>query len=169
MTADESETVAWPVAALDPVARLRVLAAGLPGVSIEERRLARPVQEVWGFISDLERSIASFDRSVASVRVLQRDGTHLRIRARSTWRSAFQPVQFEVDLEPGWCWMVSRPTFYVVGMAAVADGDHTHYAQLEGFSIPWRPLRPLLRLSRLKHRPHVRSDLDGIERALTGR
>ena len=167
MITGENRPGAWPVASLDPVARLRALAAGLPGVSIEERRLASSLPEVWDFISDLERSIPSFDRSVASIRVLKHCDTHLRIQARSTWRSAFQPMRFEVDLEPGWCWMVSRPTLYVVGMAAVADGDGTHFAHLEGLSIPWRPLRPLLRLSRLKHRRHIRSDLDGIERAVT--
>jgi hypothetical protein len=167
MITGDGQPGAWPVASLDPVARLRALAAGLPGVSLEERQLASPLPQVWDFISDLERSIPSFDRSVASIRVLERNDTHLRIQAQSTWRSAFRPMRFEVDLEPQWCWMVSRPTLYVVGMAAVSRGDGTLFGHLEGFSIPWRPLRPLLRLSRLKHRRHIHSDLDGIERAVT--
>lgn len=159
----------WPVANLDPIARLRALSAGLPGVVLEERHLAAPLPTVWDFISDLERSIPSFDRSVASIRVLDRDGKRLRIRARSTWRSGFLPLRFDVQLEGGWCWMVSRPRLYVVGMAAMSDGDGTHFAHLEGLSLPWTPAQPLLRMLAGRHRRHVRSDLAGIERCLRSR
>lgn len=60
----------WPVASLDSVGRLRALAAGLDGVTIEERALDARFGEVWSFISDLERSIPTFDRTVASIRIL---------------------------------------------------------------------------------------------------
>lgn len=154
----------WPVATLDPVARLRVLAAGLPGVELHERRLAAPFDEVWGFVGDLERSVATFDRTVSSIRIVSRDGARLRVRAGGTWRTGFVPVRFDVDLEPGWCWMVSRPQFYVVGMAAVPDGEGTRYGHLEGMTR--RMLHPLARATRFTHRRHVVSDVDGIERAL---
>ncbi len=167
MTAwDEEDTLdPWPIARLDPIARLRVLAAGLPGVAVEERSIAAPFPFVWDFISDLERSVPSFDSSVGSIRVLERRGATLRIRAVSTWRLAFLPLRFDVRLEPGWCWMVSRPQFYVVGMAAVADGDGTRFAHLEGLALRRVP-PPLLRPLVPKHRRHVRSDLGGIERCV---
>lgn len=168
MTAPDPRTDApglWPVAELDPVGRLRALAAGLDGVAIEERRLDARFEDVWSFIGDLERSVPNFDRTVASLRILEADGERLRVRAGSTRHHAFVPLTFDVDLRPGWCWMVSRPQLYVVGMAAAPDGAGTRYAHMEGPVVPWAPLRPLLqRLARRQAR-HVRSDIDGIERA----
>lgn len=156
----------WPVARLHPISRLRALAAGLAGVAIEERQLDASFESVWGFIADLERSIPTFDRSVASIRILDSNGSRLRIRAVSSWRVGFVPVHFDVQLEPGWCWMVSRPRLYVIGMAAVPDGDGTRYAHMEGFSIPGRPFRPLLRFLASRYARHIRADLDGIERSV---
>lgn len=155
----------WPVATLDPVGRLRALAAGLDGVAIEERRLDAPFDDVWGFISDLEHSVPTFDRTVASVRILETRGEKLRIRAGSTRHHGYVPLTFDVDLRPGWCWMVSRPQLYVVGMAAVPDGSGTRFAHMEGLTLPWTPLRPLLHRFARRQAGHVRSDLDGIERA----
>ena len=99
----------WPVAALAPPARVRALAAGLPGVAVVERILDAPFDRVWGFIADLERSVPTFDRSVTRLRVLHRDGTRLVASATSGWRFARAPLRFDVDLEEGWCWMVARP------------------------------------------------------------
>lgn len=155
----------WPLATLDPVARLRALAAGLDGVAIAERRLDARFEDVWSFISDLEHSIPTFDRTVASIRILETRGEKLRVRAGSTRQHGFVPMTFDVDLDPGWCWMVSRPQLYVVGMAAVPDGGGTRFAHMEGLSIPWAPLRPLLRRFASRQARHVRSDLNGIERA----
>ena len=160
---------AWPTAALPPGARLRALAAGLPGVVVEQRELQAPVEQVWGFIADLPTSVPTFDASVASVEVLARDGTRLRVRARSGWWFFRAPLVFDVDLEPGWCWMVSRPRLYVVGMAAEAhpdDADRTIFTHLEGVPFGGRLLGPVLRATRLIQRRHVSSDLDGIARAL---
>jgi len=156
----------WPAATLDPIARLRVLAAGLPGTVVEERRWDLPFDRVWGFVGDLERSVPTFDRSVGSIRALAREGSRLLVRAGGTWRTAYVPARFDVDLEPGWCWMVSRPRFYVVGMAAVPDGDGTRYAHLEGVALAGRALQPLARATTFKHRRHVAHDVGGIERAL---
>lgn len=133
---------------------------------LHERTLDAPFDVVWGFVGDLERSVPSFDRSVASIEVLSRHGHRLEVRASSTWRAGFLPLRFEVDLDPGWCWMVSRPRLHVVGMAAVADGPRTRYAHLEGTAVPSRLLRPLVRATKVKHRVHVPADVDGIERAL---
>jgi hypothetical protein len=159
----------WPTATLAPAARLRAVAAGLPGTVVEERVLDAPFERVWGFIADLERSVPTFDRDVARLRVTSRRGTHLQARATSSWRHGSLPVNFEVDLEPGWCWMVSRPRLYVVGMAAArlpGDPERTHYLHMEGVPFAGRVLGPVARATRVRHRRHVASDVDGIERAL---
>ncbi|HMJ75997.1 MAG TPA: hypothetical protein VK507_08495 [Iamia sp.] len=156
----------WPTADLRPIGRARALAAGLPGTAIQEGVIDAPFDRVWGFIADLERSVPEFDVDVARLRILERDGTRLRVRARSSWRMAGVPIGFDVDLEDGWCWMVSRPRLYVVAMAAEPDPDdpgRTRYAHLEGITV--RP-RALARATRWRTRHHVASDVVGIERAL---
>jgi hypothetical protein len=159
----------WPAAALSPTGRLRALEAGLPGVVAERRVFDAPFARVWDFIADLPRSVPTFDRSVASLDVLSREGTRLRARARSGRGFVRMPLAFDVDLEPGWCWMVSRPRLYVVGMAAEPDPDdagRTVFVHLEGVPFGGRVLSPVARASRVVHRRHVRSDLDGMARAL---
>ena len=161
---------AWPTASLDPVARLRVLASALPGTVLRERILPAPFEEVWGFLADLERSVPTFDRTVAELRVLRRHDDQLRARARVAGAVPLA-VTFDIRLEPGWCWMVARPSLYVVGMAATPDGDVTRYAQLEGLTLPGpSPLRtlfrPLLLTTRRLTKRHVDHDLNGITHAL---
>jgi hypothetical protein len=149
----------WPVASLDPVRQLRVMAAALPGVALVERDLPQPFDAVWGFIGDLEHSVPGFDRLVESLRIVQRDGEHLQIMARSTL--LHRATRFDVELRPGWCWMQSSA--YVVGMAAAPIENGTRYAHLEG--LPWRRtgvVRPLMR--RL-----VIDDINGIERLVRQR
>lgn len=156
----------WPTAELSHLGRVRALAAGLPGAVLQEGLIDAPFADVWGFISDLERSVPAFDDVVARLRVTRRDGTRLRIATRASWRMAGLPLGFDVDLEDGWCWMVSRPGIYVVGMAAEpdpADAGRTRYAHLEGITV--RP-RLLARATRVRSRRHVASDVAGIERAL---
>lgn len=160
---------AWPTATLPPGARLRALAAGLPGVVVEQRELRAPVEQVWGFIADLPTSVPTFDESVASLEILSREGTRLSVRARSGWGVGRVPLGFDVDLEPGWCWMVSRPRLYVVGMAAEPhpdDDGRTVFTHLEGVPFGGRVLGPVARAARRGRRRHVSSDLDGIARAL---
>lgn len=145
----------WPVATLDPVRRLRVLAAALPSTALVERVLDAPYDDVVAMWDDLEHDVPRIDPMVRSVRVLDRDGNRLRIQARQVLVPV--PVQFDVELEPGWCWMQSRT--YLVGMAAVpVDDDRTLYAHLEG--APWR----FARFSRPFVRRLVRLDIDGVER-----
>jgi hypothetical protein len=139
------------------VRQLRVLSAALPGTAIVERVLDAPFGEVWAHIQDLERTVPTFDPLVAAVRIEARDGEHLRIRARTTGTPVWTP--FDVVLRPGFCWMQSR--LYVVGMAAVADGDRrTRYAHVEGVPFrraPRRLLEPVMRRV-------ITTDVDGIER-----
>jgi len=160
---------AWPRAELGKVARLRVLAAGLPGAVLEERIIDAPFDRVWPWVADLERSVPIFDRLVASVRVTEREGGRpVRIRARGPGPGRFLSVTFDVDLDDGWCWMVSRPHLYLVGMAAEAQGSRTRWAHLEGFAMAApRFLRPVLAATRWRHRRHVAHDIDGITRAVS--
>ena len=167
--ADDAVADPWPVAALAPSARIRALAAGLPGVAVVERVLDAPFDRVWGFIADLERSVPTFDREVARLRIVERDGTRLVARATSSLRLGRAPLRFDVDLEDGWCWMVARPQVYVVGMAAeplAGDPGRTRYLHLEGVPRNGRLLGPLVRATTAIHRRHVVSDVDGIERAV---
>ena len=165
----------WPSATLGTVARLRALQAGLPGTWLEERTLAAPFDRVWSWIANLEESVPTFDHDVAELKVTEQvTPTRFKVRSRSSWRALFAPVNFDVDLEAGWCWMVSRPHLYVVGMAAERAGDRTRYAHLEGIALgtsgPLRPLLgPVLGISSIRHRRHIAHDIDGIARAVEPR
>lgn len=172
---------AWPgpEASLDRIARLRVLAAGLPGCVVEETVFDGPIDDVWPRIADLERSVPAFDEDVRRLRVRSRraaaagpdEAERLRITSHQTWRGLWVPGSFDVDLAPGWCWMVSRPQAYVVGMAAEPiAGDRTRFALLEGVAVavpgPLAPLRALLRpieaVSHRRHRRHIPRDLAAL-------
>jgi hypothetical protein len=159
----------WPTVELDRVAQLRVLSRALPGVSLEERTIAAPLEVVWRFVSDLPNSVPRFDRDVGSIEILERDGDRMKIISRPTHIPI--PVRFDVELREGWCWMVARPQLYIVGAAAVSAGEHTRFAMLEGVSLASpmalrAMLAPINATSRWRHRHHLTHDLDGIERAL---
>jgi hypothetical protein len=150
----------WPIAHLDPVRQLRVLAEVLPGVGLVERILDAPYERVWSFLEDLEHSVPAFDPMVRSLGVLARDGEHLTVATRMPHLPI--PLRFEVELRDGWCLM--RSPLYLVGMAAVPLGeDQTRYAHLEGLPVrrpvALRPLRPMFRRI-------VTGDINGITRVL---
>ncbi len=148
----------WPVAELDPIRRLDVLAAALPGVVVQHTVLDAPFAEVWPFLTDFERSVPSFDSSVRRVVVRSRTDAHVRLTA---WSFPGLPgLRFEVDVEPGFCWMRSRWRVYVVGMAAVPDGARTRVAHLEGSALPGA------RLLRWFVAREVASDVAGMHRIL---
>jgi len=159
----------WPTVELDHVARLRVLARVLPGVWMEERVMDAPFEDVWGLATDFER-VPEFDTDVHSVTVLWRQDERARLRVRANVLGVGLPAgPVAVDVRNGWCWM--RSPVYVVGMAAVPEGDRTRFAHLEG--VPLRGprwlqllLQPVAHLSRWRHRHHIPHDLDGIERCL---
>jgi hypothetical protein len=159
----------WPTVELDRVAQLRVLSRALPGVALVERTIAAPFDVVWDFVSDLPNAVPRFDRDVASIEIVEHHGDRLKIISRPPIVPI--PVRFDVELREGWCWMVARPQLYVVGMAAVPDGDRTRFALLEGIAIASSAslrsmLAPISAISRWRHRRHLPSDLDAIERAL---
>lgn len=163
-----------PSSRLDRIARLRVLAAALPGTAVHEAVLDAPFEQAWAWVADLETSVPTFDADVARLRVVRREphplgGERLRIRTRTTAAALWIPGVLDAHLAPGWCWMSSRPQAYVVGMAAEPDGDRTRFAHLEGlaFNAP-RPLhllfRPVLTLSRWRHLRHIPRDVAEIAR-----
>jgi len=159
----------WPTVELGPLDRLRVLSRLLPGVWMEERVIDAPFDQVWGFLSDLERA-PEFDTDLHSVKVVSREGDRLRVRIRADVLGVPVPGgEIDVELRQGWCWM--RSPLYVVGMAAVAEGGRTRFGHLEGVPLHGPPavqtlLRPLAWASRLRHRRHIPHDIDGIERCL---
>ncbi len=157
---------AWPTARMDPLAKLRALEAALPGVAMHERVIDAPFDDVWGYVSDLETSVPEFERDVSRLRIVRSAGEQLRVHSWSPGVPV--PLGFDVTLRPGWCWMVSTPRLYVVGMAAVPEGrqgERTRFGHLEGFVVGG----PLLRLSWWRHRRHIVRDLDGIERGVARR
>jgi hypothetical protein len=160
----------WPVATLSDMARLRLLAEGLPGVALHERHIAAPFDAVWALVSDFEQ-VPTWDTDVTSVEIIRQDGERLDIRSAGPWWLRRMRFRFDVEIRPGWCFMVSRPQRYIVGMAAEPEGEGTRFLHLEGVLLPgpsWlRPLvRPLLAISRWRHRHHVPRDVDGVERRL---
>jgi hypothetical protein len=171
-------SAAWPAAGLDPIARLRVLSAALPGTVVHEDVFDAPFDRVWARVTDFEQSVPAFDVDVARVRILDRraepgGGESLRIVSHQTARALWLPARLDIDLAAGWCWMVSRPQLYVIGMAAEPvpgpGGERTHFAHMEGVAVPApAPLRPLLQpvlaVSRWRHRRHVPRDVAGIRR-----
>src|SRR5205085_9363094 len=120
-----------------------------------------PYERVWATVSDLERSVPSFDPAVSSLSIREREGERLVIDVRSPGVPVIVP--FDVLLTDGFCLMRSRWRLYVVCMAAVPlAGGRTRFAHLEATRVPG--VRRLLqgRIQRL-----VRADLRGIERLVT--
>jgi hypothetical protein len=126
---------------LDPVARMRVLAAAHPGCAVVERVLAASFDAVWSIAGDLEGGIVRFEHAVERVRIIARKGD--RIELISTGKRGSER-RFQVILRPGWCWMQSGPL--LVAMAARPEADGTRLAHLEGIRFgAGRVLRPVLR------------------------
>lgn len=140
----------WPVADLDPVRRLRVMAAAIPGAVVVEHVIPASFDAVWTVVSDLEREVPRLEWHVRSLRITRTDGDRLDalVRGPIGIRDRFAGV-----LRPGWCWMQGRALF--IGMAAVSGPEGTLLAFAAGLRIPGaRMLRPVVRrdLNRALHR-----------------
>ncbi|MHA6760666.1 hypothetical protein [Streptacidiphilus sp. PAMC 29251] len=122
----------WPVADFDQVRRLRVLAAGISGAQVAERLIPAPFTQVWDIVADLENELGTFEPDMHRV-VVRRIGDRTEARARG--RIGLR-ARFDVELEPGWCWMQSR--FLMIGIAAVPTPDGTLVAATGGIRIPGR-------------------------------
>ncbi|MFU0243023.1 hypothetical protein ACKI1J_45920 [Streptomyces scabiei] len=140
----------WPTAELDPVRRLRVMAAGLHAVMYAETRLDLPLTEVWAVAGDLEGELPHLVPTLREFRCDPSGGD--RFRALASGPLGHTAV-FDVLLRPGWCLMQSR--YVVGGMAAVPEGPGTRFAVLGGHRGPWsaplqRALRPVGRARGLR-------------------
>ena len=152
----------WPVADLDPVRRMRVLAAATPGVAYAEKLIPVPFGAVWEAASDLEHEFPRMVTDLRSFEITSIRGERMTARARGRLG---QRARFDVVLRPGWCVMQSR--FLIGGMAAVPEAGGTRFAFLGGLRLPgMRLLDPVLRpavqplalrpIRHLEHRLQVR-------------
>jgi hypothetical protein len=111
---------------IDPVDRLAILAAALPGAAVGQRRIAAPFDAVWQVIADLEHAIPRYEPGVAHVRVIEQRGEFLRVLVQDT---AGREDAMDARLRPGWCLMQSATV--VVAFAARRLGSETLLAHLE--------------------------------------
>jgi hypothetical protein len=147
---------------IDPVDRLTILAAALPGSTVRQRHIAAPFDAVWRVIADLEHAIPRYEPRVAHVRVIERHGQLLRVLVQDT---AGREEMMDAKLRPGWCLMQSATV--VVAFAARPLGDKTLLAHLEHL----RAQPPELRQSRSHDRraaeAKIDQELQTIERLAT--
>jgi hypothetical protein len=129
---------AWPTVSLDPVAKMRALAAALPHAAVDETIFDVPFERFWSFIEDLEHNTALYEGAVKRLRILDRDGESLRLEARSPiglW------IPFDCVLRSGWCIMRSKSG--QIGMAAHPENaNQTRFFHFEANSSFGRLTRP---------------------------
>src|SRR5262249_49688409 len=95
----------WPVTELDPVRRMRVLAAATPGVAYAEKLIPAPFSAVWDAASDLEHQLPRMITDLRSFEITSTRAERMTARARGRLG---QRARFDVVLRPGWCVMQSR-------------------------------------------------------------
>ena len=115
----------WPTAELDPVQRLRVMAAGLHAAMHAEGHIDAPFAEVWSMASDLRGELPHL---VPTLRSFQMPADHHERTVGWAYGPLGHRARFDVLLQPGWCLMQSR--YVVGGMAAVPEADGTRFAVL---------------------------------------
>jgi len=120
---------AWPEVELNPVQRLRVLAAGLPHVCLVESVIEAPIERVWGLTGDLVEGAPQFELGVRSALIVSERGDRLELDVRTVFGVR---LRYEVELRFGWCLMESR--YSQIGMAAIEEevGRSTRFAHFEG-------------------------------------
>lgn len=131
---------------LDPIRRLRVLAAAIPGAAVVEATLDAQFADVWAVATDFER-VSEIEVFVAEPRIRTRhadpDTGAERLAVGYRPRVLGGEDVLDIDLRPGWCWMQSRLS--IAGLAARPEGSRTRFAHLEALRIPGgRLLGPLL-------------------------
>ncbi|MFE5585412.1 hypothetical protein [Kitasatospora sp. NPDC056531] len=123
----------WPTVELDPVRRLRVMAAAGAGRPLyAERHLAAGFDQVWRVASDLSGELPGLISGLRSFEVgPAKAGERLEGLAVSV---VGHRERFEIVLRSGWCLMQSP--VLLGGMAAVPDGDGTRFALLGSLRVP---------------------------------
>jgi len=134
----EGNRYAWPTIELDPVEKMRALAANLRHVAVDETVFNVPFESFWRFIEDLETNTPRIEGAVSRLEILERDGDRLRLKSRSPfgiWD------EFDAILRPGFCVMQGRSG--QIGMAARPEGKtKTRYFHFEGTRLLGRLGRP---------------------------
>jgi hypothetical protein len=111
---------------IDPIDRLAILAAALPGAAVRQRRIAAPFDAVWQVVADMENATPRYEPGVAHVRVIERRGEFLRLLVQDT---DGREESMDARLRPGWCLMQSATV--VIAFAARGLGSETLLAHLE--------------------------------------
>jgi hypothetical protein len=150
----------WPAAELDPVRRLRVLAAATGAGLLVEAVLPLPLDRVWAVAADLERELPRLLPDVRDLRVTAAQGDRLEALARGPLGTR---ARFDVVLRPGWWLMQSR--FLLGGMAATPVPEGTRVAFLGDLRLPgfWL-LRPALAPLTRRYGRRVLERLEGRAR-----
>jgi len=147
----------WPDVALDPITRLRAVAARYPSAGICETVLDVPFADTWAWVTDFEHSVPRFDSQLTRAKITRRDGDHVKMLV---W-AKHVPVPLPIDacVEPGFCLMRGRARTYLVVMAAVPTVDGgTRFVHCE--AMPWPGLsflRPIIQRI-------VEADIRGLRR-----
>jgi hypothetical protein len=115
-----------PMEALDPLARLRILSAALPGSILATRHVRSSFSATWKIIDDLERFTAQYESAVINVRIVAAAGHRRRLVV--TYRTGAWE-ESDVLLRPGWCLMQSPAA--VVAFAALPKGQGALISHME--------------------------------------
>ncbi|MET7274611.1 hypothetical protein ABZS59_25940 [Streptomyces flaveolus] len=153
----------WPLAELDPIRRLRIIASSARHPAFAERRFDVPVGHFWSVASDLEAELPLIVPGLRSFTVTESSGDRLSGRAVGAFGYR---ERFDVVLRPGWCLM--QGTTLTSGMAATPDGDGCRFAffstlrlpggdTLDRMRAPWSARRAQRMLDRLGERVAARS------------
>ncbi|MFI6898401.1 SRPBCC family protein [Streptomyces sp. NPDC050256] len=153
----------WPVAALDPIRRLKVIAAGSRHPTYAERAFDVPVEQLWSVVSDLETELPLLIPGLRAFTLTEPTADHLSGQAVGVFGYR---ERFTVVLRPGWCLMQS--TLLTSGMAATAAGDGSRFAffsavrppgvdMVDRMRAPWSARRSERMLDRLAERVAARS------------
>lgn len=137
----------WPTVELDPVRRLRVLAAaGTARPLFAERRLAAGFDEVWSVAGDLSGELPGLIGGLRSFDVGPGPGPGPGAGGDGGGTGGGDRLvglavsvlghreRFDIVLRSGWCLMQSK--VLLGGMAAVPDGDGTRFALLAALRVP---------------------------------
>jgi hypothetical protein len=123
----------WPVAELDAVRRLRVIASATPGTTFGELHIDAPIDEVWETATDLERQMPLLINDIRSFAVTSFDSAGRPVEALARSPLGMR-ARFDIVHRPGFCVMQSR--FVIGGLAAVAEEEGTRFGFFGGLRIP---------------------------------
>jgi hypothetical protein len=121
----------WPTVELDPVRRLKVIAAATKHPTFTERHFGATFDELWSVASDLERELPHLVPGLRSFTITSSEGDRLSGRAVG---ALGHREHFDVVLRPGWCLMQSK--ILTGGMAAMPDGDGSRFAFFSSLRLP---------------------------------